>query len=104
MSGELGRSTGVNLGILRDICCSTFIDAAPTGLVFLDTRFYIDAEETPRQINPTGLKRFLKYSRSLCKIRCGWKPHLPDLGAEAVIFLKLTFMVETPVTPTAEKS
>ena len=54
MGGELGRSTGVNLGILRDICCSTFIDAAPTGLVFLDTRFYIDAEENTQTNKPYG--------------------------------------------------
>ena len=31
-------------------------DAAPMGLLYVDLVFYTDAEEIPKQINPTGLK------------------------------------------------
>ncbi|RKU32201.1 hypothetical protein C6499_03660 [Candidatus Poribacteria bacterium] len=73
-----------------------------------------------RDAVPTELKRFLKTSRFLCKIRFGWnadrnpplsplikgagvyaaKPNLPDLGLRRLLFLKLTLMVRLQTAPT----
>ena len=61
-------------------------------LMFLHS-FYTDAEEIPQQINPTGLKSDLGYTKFVPKTRRGLKPRLPDLGTEAIIFLKFTPMV-----------
>ena len=73
------------------------IDAAPTGLKDLgQTQFYTDTEEIPKQINPTGLKRFLESSRFPRSIRFGWETEPTGPGAEAVVFLKLTLMVRFP--------
>ena len=48
------RTIGVNLAIFHDI----FSRCRPYGAQELEqTRFYTDAEEIPKQINPTGLKR-----------------------------------------------
>ena len=48
------RTIGVNLAIFHDI----FSRCRPYGAKELEqTRFYTDAEEIPKQINPTGLKR-----------------------------------------------
>ena len=66
----INRTIAVNLAIFRDIS-SVSTNAAPTGLSFLVTRCYKHAAETPKQINATRLKRVLKSSRLLCKIRCG---------------------------------
>ena len=63
---------GVNLAIFMVFRRTVSIDAAPTGLRGLgQTRFYIDTEETPKQINPTGLKRCLESSRFPRSIRFG---------------------------------
>ena len=58
------------------------------GLDFLYTRCYKDAEETPKQINPTGLKRVLKSSRSPRSIRFGWETEPTGLGV-AFFFSKI---------------
>ena len=51
-------------------------------------RIYKHNEETPKQINPTGLKRFLKSSRFPRHIRFGWETEPTGPGAETVIFSK----------------
>ena len=43
----------------------------------------IPKQKHPKQINPTGFKRFLESSRFSRSIRCGSKPHLPGLGVRA---------------------
>ena len=52
---------------------SVSIDAALTGKPkgLGQTRFYTDTEEIPKQINPTGLKRFLESSGFPRRIRFG---------------------------------
>ena len=51
---DWARTIGVNLAIFHDI----FSRCRPYGAQELEqTRFYTDAEEIPKQINPTGLKR-----------------------------------------------
>ena len=68
------------------------IDAAPTGLKDLgQTQFYTDTEEIPKQINPTGLKRFLESSRFPRSIRFGWETEPTGPGSETVIFLIDTY-------------
>ena len=68
------RTIGVNLAIFTVFRGTVSIDAAPTGKPkgLGQTRFYTDTEEIPKQINPTGLKRFLKSSRFPRSIRFGW--------------------------------
>ena len=46
----------------------------------------------PQQINPSGLKGIWVY-KVCAQTRRGFKPNLPDLGTEAIIFLKFTPMV-----------
>jgi len=59
------------------------------GLSFFDFHVYTDAAETPKQINPTGLKRALKSSRFPRSIRFGWEAEPTGPGTEAVIFSKI---------------
>ena len=45
-----------------------------------------DTEETPKQINPTGFKRFLKSSKFLCKTRFGWETEPTGLDLWRLFF------------------
>ena len=63
------------------------------GLDFLSTRCYKHCEETPMQINPTGLKRVFAHTRFASKFRCGWETAPTGLGLRRLLFLKLTVMV-----------
>ena len=52
-----------------------------------------NSEETPKQINPTGLKRVFAHTRFASKFRCGWETAPTGLGLRRLLFLKLTVMV-----------
>jgi hypothetical protein len=86
LGGVPNRTIGVNLEFLEVCDSSSPINAAPLGFSFSNTRFYINAEEILKQINPIGLKNSLGYAKFMPKIQRGCKQHLPwfeenrDLG------------------------
>ena len=77
LGGVPNRTIGVNLEFLEVCDSSSPINAVPLGFSFSNTRFYINAEEILKQINPIGLKNSLGYAKFMPKIQRGCKQHLP---------------------------
>ena len=63
--------------------------------------FVIVVSTLLHKCRPSGTKEGFEYTKFLAKFRCGCKPHLPDPGINAVLFLKLTFMVGLEMAPTS---
>ena len=68
----INRTIGVNLVDFHGISEEHPNRCRPYGADSLyDPYFYTNAEETPKQINPTGFKRVLRHLRFLCKTQFG---------------------------------